>query len=194
MPLAPRPYRLVFLLAALTALAAGAPAFAQDKPKTSQEGPFRMRGHVELDFASEHNFNLDRTVHEDFTVVEPELRLRLGYVPHPFVQLIGQARLRRKLNLHYEDREKDRDWVLELEELYIASESRNTEYRMFIGRTEFKDNREWLYDMNLDGARVFFRVPGIRIDSSMTRLNFYSDDLFAERVDEPIANAHVYAA
>jgi len=191
MPLSPTAIRLAVAVATLFATTL---SYAQDTPKTSQESAFRMRGHAELDFASEHNFNLDRTEHEDFTILEPELRLRLGYVPHPFIQLIGQMRLRRKLDLHYEDREKDRDWALELEELYFASVSRSTEYRLFLGRTEFKDSREWLYDMNLDGVRVFFAVPGVRIDASLTRLNFYSDDLFAERVDEPIANAHVYAA
>lgn len=172
-------------------LLTGAPALAQDDSETPKR--LSITGHVELDFESEHNFNLDRSTEEDFTVIEPELRTHIAFVPSPFFQFVGRFRLRRKLDLHYEDKKKDREWVLEMEQLYVMSQTRDTRQRLFVGRTRFRDNREWLYDMNLDGVRGLFTLPGVRMELSMTRLNYYSDDLFHENLDDPIANIHVYA-
>lgn len=175
----------------LAAVAAAAAVLAA--PTAAAKDKWNLEGHFELDFEHEENFDLDTASAEDFTTLEAELRVRLEYAPVDGVQFNLQVRPRRKFDLHEEDHERDRVTELQLEEAYMVVAPPGSGVEIQIGRTEFKDKREWIYDENLDGVRVGVTAGKVGIEASITRETLISADLLRTDKEDPVNNYHVYA-
>lgn len=161
------------------------PAFAGDS--------FSIEGHFELDYENERNFNLEKGNPEDFQTLEAELRIEVEYKPVEWMWVVTRMRPRKKFDLHEEDKIRDREWVLNLEKAYLAFEPPGTGLEIWVGRSRFRDDREWLYDANLDGVRVFFSLAGIEFDVSATRETLWTAELLSTDKEDAVNNFHIYS-
>ena len=109
---------------------------------------------MELRSTSEDNFDLDDRDAEDRIDTESSLRARLEWTPNETVTAVAELRQR----LRHRDDDEDgtiTDGAAQLGETYVYLENPFAlGLDLEIGRQDFDDPREWLYDQNLDGVRL----------------------------------------
>jgi alginate production protein len=124
-----------------------------------------LLGQLRLAHASEENFDLDQEDAEDRLDDDASVRLRLEWRPRRAVVVLeGRAQER------YRDDEEDgtstrNEFVLgETYALLLNPFGEGTDVQ--IGRQDFDDEREWIYDQNLDGVRVHSALGGLHLELS----------------------------
>ncbi len=170
------------------------PVLAAAAAEREDEGsPFSVGGHFELDFESEDNFDLDDGAARDVATLEPELQLEVTYQPGEdfFIYLVLESS--RKIALWEEGPNRERDIKLEVEEAYLdVTDIALDGLGLRIGRQEFKDGREWLYDDELDGPRLFYRTGDLGFELSATRKTAVDRDVLNRDRKGRINNYFIY--
>ena len=138
-------------------------------------------GHFELDLESEHNFDLDHDESDTLTLLAPELQLELSLNPLEDVNVYLQTELKRKFELKEEGKDKDRDWSLELEEVWVEFPVLDSGVILRLGRQDFEDDREWLYDQELDGLRLFYMTDKLAVELAAVRHLAFRMEFLDER-------------
>jgi alginate production protein len=151
-------------------------------------------GHVELDYENERDFDLDDGNDADYASLEAETRLRIEYLPADSFNIVGQLRPRRKIILHEGDdrRHKEEKNRLEIEEAYLLFKPAEG-YELWLGRSRFKDEREWIFDEFVDALRAFYRHDAIAIEAAWFRQTLLSNDLLRTDKEDPQNNYFVNA-
>lgn len=174
--------------------APGVSNFDPDEPPetTIRLAPFlTFGGQVELEYRLERNLDLDGARDEDLSTIEPGLTLAFSFDPSRVFQLFFDMVLSGEFL--FEDRELEDDKVsFQFEQAYLLFKNLVDERLSFqIGRQRFDDEREWLYDEELDAARVFIQLSRFLVELSVSREGLVDRDLLnddeAERINNYIA-------
>ncbi len=140
--------------------------------KDNQTSPWHTRQELELTYEYERNFNLDDKDKDNAAVLEPELKLSFAYAPSRLFQALVRLELGKKYRMSGSGAET-KPTQLEITELYLLSEGIDVpgggEISLQIGRQRFDDERQWLYDEQLDGLRVFYDYARWHSAVSITR-------------------------
>jgi alginate production protein len=131
------------------------------------------------------NPDLDRGTKDDRRVMQPQLEMALSYDPTEFFQ----AFLNMELTWDIEDDqagERTREVSLEADQLYFLFREILPATSLQIGRQEFKDEREWLFDEDLDAVRVFYRLSRLAFELSASRERLVGKDLLHAEEKEPV--------
>jgi alginate production protein len=132
---------------------------------------------LELEYKLERNLDLDGDQDEDLSTIAPELSIAFSFDPSRYFQAFVNVTLSGEFI--FEDREKVSDQVsLELELAYILFKNLLGERFSFqIGRQRFDDERQWLYDAELDAARAYLYLPRFLGEVSISRGGLVDRDL-----------------
>lgn len=155
--------------------------------------PFLTLGaEIELEYEFESNLDLDDSEDEDQSTIEPELSLALSFDPSENFQ----AFLSTESTWEFE-KEEGEDWQRQasfsVTQAYIFLKNLFYDGVSFqIGRQRFDDDREWLYDEELDAVRVFYEISAFTLELSASRLNLVDRDLANEGESERINNYAIY--
>lgn len=128
----------------------------------------RLAGQVELGSTAEENFDLDREDREDRRDDQAAARLRLQWQASPKVFAVAEGRGSQR---HRTDEDSGSSTIdnVRLGETFLYFRSPFNDTLDFqLGRQDFDDRREWLYDENLDGLRVIQRYRPVRIELSVS--------------------------
>jgi alginate production protein len=197
---------LAALLAVLSLYAPGsgpAPASADDvfdpdePPETRYQLAPSLTFGAELEFNYEYrkNLSLDGRRDNDAATGAPELSLAFSYDPDPAFQAFLNVAVSREIVWKIEaDRTKpNEDVQLELKELFIWLRPPGG-LSLQVGRQRFEDERQWLYDEELDAARLRFRRGPLTMELSLSQEAIIPKDLLRSvRVDR-INNYVLYAS
>jgi len=165
-----------------------------DPPETTIEiAPYlTFGGQIEFEYLLQRNLDLDKENDEDISSLEPGLTLAFSFDPSEHFQAFTSM----KLFLEYmeEDGDKIEDSVgFEIEQAYFLFMDILEDGAGFqVGRQRFEDEREWLYDEELDGVRLMYDISFYSIEFSVTRKNLASRDLFNPDEEENINNYILY--
>ena len=165
-----------------------------DPPETTIEiAPYlTFGGQVELEYLLQRNPDLDTENDEDLSSLEPGLTLAFSFDPSEHFQAFTSM----KLFWEYmsEDGDKVEDSVgFEIEQAYFLFMDIIKEGAGFqVGRQRFEDEREWLFDEELDGVRLIYDISYYSMEISVTRRNLASRDLFNPDEEEKINNYILY--
>lgn len=153
---------------------------------------FTFGGNVALNYELEKNFDLDGSQDRDVSIFEPGLSLAFSFDPSKRFQMFLNAELTGELELTEEEGDK-REARLELKEAFLLFKNQ-VDGRFFfqIGRQRFEDDRQWLYDEELDAVGVFYLSPKLSLELSVSRLDLVDRDLLNEEPGEQINNYIVY--
>ncbi|MEN8207500.1 MAG: alginate export family protein [Pseudomonadota bacterium] len=145
---------------------------------------------VKFKAVHENNFDLDFGDPDDLTFVEPELSLAFSYDPTDRLQLYLNIE---PAYLHVDDEEnkKDSETRLSLNEAFVSLDDILYGSTLKLGRQRFNDEREWIYDDELDGGRFYHSFSRFALDFSLTRNN--DKDLLNHDDNEDVTNLMVYA-
>lgn len=120
----------------------------------------------EIRSSRENNFDLDLDDPEDRDDHEGGLRARFVWEPFDTLGVVAEVRSR----VQYRDDDEDgitRDQRTRLGESFIHFGGPLGLHRQ-IGRQDFDERREWLYDQNLDAVRLFGSWSPVRLELSVS--------------------------
>ncbi|MDH5327895.1 MAG: alginate export family protein [Gammaproteobacteria bacterium] len=115
-------------------------------------------GRVEFESRKQGNFNLDDTKAEDETRNRPLVSLALRYSPKENISAYLNADFARYM---YDDeaQKKVDKTELSIVNAYLQLDNVFNTMNIKLGRMRTKDEREWLFDEELDGARFELMIP-----------------------------------
>jgi alginate production protein len=137
---------------------------------------FSSAGHFELDFDQEVNLNLDDAVNEDVLTLQPELQLEFTQEFTQQLKAYVQMEFRKELVLEDDEDGEDGPVELRLEQAYISYQAREDVEAQF-GRMEYKDKREWIYDVDLDGVQLMVNRGAFSLTAAGGRERRWQRDL-----------------
>jgi alginate production protein len=194
------------LLAALLATVPGFSARAaaddvfdpDEPPETRYEiAPFLTFGaEIEVVYEYRKNLALNERSDNDASVLEPELSLALSFDPDPRLQAFLNVAVTRLSVLKIEaDRSSpSEDITVELKEAFIWLRSLPGGLSFQLGRQRFEDERQWLYDEELDALRLRFQHVALAIELSASRDGLAPKDLSNSTQEERINNYMLLAS
>jgi alginate production protein len=174
------------------------PVFSGFDPDAPPETRIRLAPHLttggqlELEYVRRQNLVLESDQGQDVATMEPALTLAFSYDPSRRFE--GYFAVKWSRTLTYGDRDNENDQVsLEFEEAYVLFKNMMNERISFqIGRQRFDDERQWLYDAELDAARTFLKFSRYLVEISASREGLVDKDLLNDQDEERINNYTVY--
>jgi alginate production protein len=167
------------------------PVFDPEAPPETRFrlAPFLTFGaELELEFEFEKNFDLDDAEDDDLALLTPELSLAFSFDPSRYFRVFMNFELLKDLALA-EPETRERRVILRLTQAYLMfKELADGRLSLQLGRQRFDDEREWLYDEELDAVRVFYRWSDLSLEASVSRRNLTKRDLFNAENRERINN------
>lgn len=125
---------------------------------------------MELEFNVEDNFDLDRRSPDSLYLLEPSIEVALSYIPSEKIRFFLDMELSHELVNDEAGEARDRT-LLELVEAYVSLNRLIRGLDLRVGRQSFKDEREWLYDDEMDAVRLIYSFSNFSIDLSVSELN-----------------------
>ncbi len=145
-------------------------------------------GAVEVKTEYEGNYNLDNDDDADIWKIEPQLKLAFTYKPTQKIHGYIDFNLKRKSTLIDRQNNENTKTSLTIKRAYVRFDEILDDLSLKLGRQRFKDKREWFYDEELDGARLFYRNRGLRLEASVSRENVFDNDLLNSSNNDEINN------
>jgi len=148
---------------------------------------------IELEYKLDRNVDLDGSTDEDLSTIEPEINLAFSFDPFSFLQVFANFKLGLEFEIEDGRKQKDRS-VFEVEEAYLfLKDLFDDRFSLQIGRQQFDDERQWLYDAELDGVRAFILTYGVVTQLSVSRGGIVNRDLLRESAGDKINNYIAYS-
>ncbi len=161
-----------------------------DPPETTiRLAPYlTFGGQIEIEFDLERNFDLDGEDDEDEYLVEPALGLAFSFDPTEKFQAFLAFTV--FWEFLFENSDKTDDMIgLEIEQAYfLFRDIFDSRFSFQVGRQRFEDEREWLFDEELDAVRIFYNFPNLTTGLSVSRFNLIDRDLLNSDEEDQINN------
>ena len=182
-------------LGLVLAIAIAGAAHAADAPAAdSYFHRLEIGGSVELAYERQQNFDLDRATDDDVDLLPVELQLEILFEPNDYFQAYIQPQLTRQFVLREQGADEDRGTELVIEEAYVKVADPERGLSLQVGRQTFEDDRQWLYDAELDAVRGTYRAANLAIELSVSRKALVRENLLNSISDEPVNNYIIYGA
>ena len=188
-----------FLISSLTFYQLANPAAAQETSLNTSGLKNRITpylkygGTVEVEYELKKDFDLDATADDRQASIEPNASLALAYQPRNNSLFYAEFKLQRLWFLDRPPTTADGKLELEIQQLYLALANPDGSLTVTMGRVNYDDELEWIYDEKLDGVRLAFSLDKNRfLELSATRRELLfpldvQDPRSDERVDNYIA-------
>jgi alginate production protein len=192
---------MAILLATMPAFSAKAAddVFDPDEPPETkyQIAPFLTFGaEIEVVYEYRKNLGLDDRPDNDAAVLEPELSLALSFDPDPRFQAFLNVAVTRLsvLKIEADQSKPSEDVTVELKEAFVWLRSLPGGFSLQVGRQRFEDERQWLYDEELDAVRLRFEHAALAIELSASRDGLVRKDLFSSTQQRERINNYMLLA
>jgi len=137
-----------------------------------------LGGKVNLDLEwSENIEDLDDDEKDTTATFQSELTLAGLITPKPYIDIYAEGRLTDTRVIEDRADEKEEDTTIKLRRAYIYwREFIKQDFDFQIGRQRIKDDREWIFDDNLDALRFYYQPRPFEIELSVSSLLFDGKD------------------
>jgi alginate production protein len=130
----------------------------------------RFGAKLEIEGALKKNFDLRDARADELKTLEPMLSLAFSYEPSETVQ----AYLNIEPSYRFADDERNRkkdEERLEIKQAFLSLQDVFSDTTIKLGRQRYQDEREWLYDDELDGLRLFHTFSRYALEFSVITRN-----------------------
>ncbi len=167
-----------------------------DPPETRiRLGPdLTLGAGLQIQYEHEGNFDLNDSIAGDRSRLAPELSLAFSYEPDPTVQVFLALELDREFVSGSSDDVSD-EVRLDLTQAYVLfTDLVRQGVSLQVGRQRFEDEREWVYDEELDAVRVITRAGRFTLEGSVSREDLVTRNLLPhdQPATDPINNYIAY--
>lgn len=129
-----------------------------------------LGGQLEYGFEREDNFDLNDTRKSDQFTHDVSARVETVWEPSDHVFFLAGARLGERWRDDEDDPDtEDSDFNVSEGYGYFRDVFQSG-WDLQVGRQDFDEHREWLYDQNLDGVRATHSRPGLRLELSVSTI------------------------
>lgn len=166
-----------------------------DPPETTIPiGPYLTFGaQLELEYQLFENLVSEDTDDTDYSVLEPGLTVAFSFDPSPHFQAFLESKIARQISFDTEGSSED-SLSLEIDQIYVMLKDLvDSGLSVQAGRQRFEDEREWLYDVELDAVRMIYEISDLSFEAAVSRLNIVDRDLLNSDEKEKINNYEFYA-
>lgn len=153
-------------------------------PDTAAAWDLNFKGYIETTLELEKDFDLNDDKKDDIATNEPEAGVSLLLDSTRGAKMYFAAKLVRLDFLHNETDKDDEDWDIIVEETYIDIGDAEDKFTWRIGRQEFKDEMEWLYDADLDGIRIFHEQEMVSWELAAMREHSFINEFLNDPDDQ----------
>ena len=164
-----------------------------EKPESILQS-LEFGGSLELAYERQQNFDLDSAEGDDVDLLPLELQLEVVFNPNDYIEAYFLGTLTRQFELSEEGEGEVRNTELFVEEAYVTLTDPDHGLSLQVGRQSFEDDRQWLYDAELDAVRGIYRASNFSIELSASRKALVSEDLLNTVDVEPVNNYILYGA
>jgi alginate production protein len=148
----------------------------------------RVGAEITVEGIGATNLDLDATTTDDRALVTPEVALAVLFEPRPSFTAFLDVELVKDITLTGPD-ESPKRVQFALKEAFVAwTDVLKSRIDLRIGRQQFDDEREWLFDAELDAVRVGYHGSALTLDGAVSRRELVPRELFHAEVRE----AHTY--
>jgi hypothetical protein len=201
--------RIVMLLLALAVVASASAATDPDgareegprpdigtdeppEPRT-RVAPFLTFGaQLEVEYLVARNLDLTDAAGDDVSLLTPQLQLAFSFDPNARLQAFVNLELSKELALAAPQPEERQLSVGLKEAFLLVKDLAPGGLTLQVGRQAFKDDREWLYDEELDAVWAFWRPGGLELQVSVSRRGLYRTDVLDDESTGQTNNYLVY--
>jgi hypothetical protein len=165
---------------------------APPEPRT-RVAPFLTFGaQLEVEYLFARNLDLTDATRDDVSLLTPELQLALSFDPSPRLQVLVNLKLSQAWALAAPQPE-ERRLSLGLKEAFLhVKDLAPGGLALQVGRQASTDDREWLYDEELDAVRTLWRPGGLELQVSVSRLGLFRTDVLDDESTGQTNNYLVY--
>lgn len=146
-----------------------------------------LGGKLELEGMHDTHIALGTMPHDARTMLIPEIALEADIVIHKRVQGFVELELSHEIfvNTPLDDEERTTSPTLKLKEIFVHfDELFGSAWSVRIGRQSFEDERQWLFDEELDAVRVLYSADRLQLDMALARQGLWATD-FIKGTTEP---------
>ncbi len=138
-----------------------------------QEGSILDRvqvfGTVELSYERQHNFDLDTAEDDDLEVLPLELELEILFEPSDYLSVYARSQLKGEVPFREQGGRDAESTALLINEANVTVTEPDLGVSLRLGRQLFEDERQWLYDTELDAARGAYDDSTLLVEVSASR-------------------------
>jgi alginate production protein len=117
---------------------------------------------------TETNFDLTPQFQSDRDDTQPELRLRAGVFFNPYLRAFVQVRARKRYIIASDQELSSETTEAVFTQLYVLmTNARQPGLALQIGRQDFDEPREWLFDEYLDAVRALYFTPRFTAEAAV---------------------------
>jgi len=179
--------------------AAAADIFDPDAPPETKYrlAPFLTFGaDIEFTYDYRKNLGLRDGTDNDAAVFMPELSLAFSFDPDPRFQAFLNLAISREFvfKVEADGSQPSEDVALAIQEAFVWIRSIPGGFSLQLGRQRFEDERQWLYDEELDAVRLRFEHAALAIELSASRDGLVRKDLLSSAERDRINNYVLYAS
>ena len=151
--------------------------------------PFlRFGAEVKVEGIWATNLDLDAATTDDRALVTPEVALAVSFDPSPHLTAFLNVELVQDITLTGPAESPTRVQFA-LKEAFVAfTDVLKSRIDLRIGRQTFDDEREWLFDEELDAVRVWYRWSVLTLEGSVSRRDLVRRELFHPEAREERTN------
>jgi alginate production protein len=151
-------------------------------------------GTIELVYERLQNFDLDSSEADGLDALPIELELEARFEPNEYFEAYFLTDLTHEFVLHKEGEQDVQNTELVITEAYVIGSDPNSGLSLQLGRQLFEDERQWLYDAELDAIRAAYRTSNLAIELSASRGGLVNRDLLNADTEEAANNYILYGA
>lgn len=145
---------------------------------------------LEIEYQLEKDFDLDVSDEDNISEWQPRLSTALRYEPTENVTVFTNLDLSR--SIVHDDEGDDADLTsLALGETWLSISDLVWNGVLRLGRQRLNDKREWIYDDELDGVRIWYPFSRYLLDVSVTER--HDGDLLLHNDEDRVTNYMVHA-
>ena len=165
-------------------------------------------GRLKFEYTLEKNFDLNQATADDRNILNPELSIAFFYKPSQNIHMFLNLGLGEEIKFQEGGNTTDVSAQLLISQAYLSmkKEMPGNLFSLFqqpdregdtsilalqIGRQRLKDEREWLFDEEMDAVRFSWGVRNALFELSAIRKGLFDGDLLGKEEDERIHNYHL---
>jgi alginate production protein len=168
-----------------------------DPPETRYRlAPFLTFGaELEIDFSFRRNRDLDDRRADDLSRLTPELSVAFSLDPAPWFQAYLDLTLAQDFVwMDGAGGTRSSDAMLEVKQAFLRIRRPEGGLSVQIGRQRFEDERQWLYDEELDAIRLRYARASFAAELSVSRDELVRKDVLGRNPREQVNNYVLFAS
>ena len=170
-------------------------------PDAPPDTPYRLAPYltfgaeIELTHEYRKNLGLDDRPDNDASLFEPELSLAFSFDPDPRFQAFLNVAVSREFVWKIEaDRAKpSEDVSFTIQEAFVWLRALPGGLSLQLGRQRFEDERQWLYDEELDAVRVRYERGALAVELSAGRDGLVRKNALSGHTPDRVNNYMLFA-